>query len=326
MADQNLRSALLNKDKQSCYDIVSSDLIGESLIGAIYEMLFASASVIYDGKLILHPICVINSIKNFIGDDRVNPSRPLMRFAIDYLLEFQYRSNDEDNLDGVVKNGIGQTVFVGELEDACQNSDWKKAETIMSKTFLASDRSRATLDTLTELALQSAPRNAVFIYHLLRSYQFQENKNDTWAFIKCAFDQIKLQGIDNVHSAVNITPDDIKQNIIKSGDIIYFSAIENIWNGNYVRIRGYRRELSYWISKIKLNESVTTELLDGHFLKDTEKRSYIALAEKIINKEKTQNEKARNLVILESIRSMCKATDENVLSYMGSRFDQLTLL
>ena len=220
----------------------------------------------------------------------------------------------------------GQTVFVGELEDACQNSDWKKAETIMSKTFLASDRSRATLDTLTELALQSAPRNAVFIYHLLRSYQFQENKNDTWAFIKCAFDQIKLQGIDNVHSAVNITPDDIKQNIIKSGDIIYFSAIENIWNGNYVRIRGYRRELSYWLSKIKLNESVTTELLDGHFLKDTEKRSYIALAEKIINKEKTQNEKARNLVILESIRSMCKATDENVLSYMGSRFDQLTLL
>ena len=323
MADHNLRSALLNKDKQSCYHIVSSNLIGESLIGAIYEMLFASASVIYEGKLILHPVCVINSIKNFIGDDRVNPSRPLMRFAIDYLLEFQYRSNDEDNLDEVLKNGIGQTVFVGELEDACQTSDWQKAETIMSKTFLASDRSRATLDMLVELALQSAPRNAVFIYHLLRGYQFQENKIDNWAFIKCVFNQIKLQGLDNAHSSVNITPDNVKQSIIKTGDIVYFSAIENIWNGEYIRMRGYRRELSYWLSKIKLNEPVTNELTDSHFLKDNENSSFIIFAEKIINKEKTQNEKAQDLVILNAVRSICKNIDQKGISRMGSRFNHL---
>ena len=161
MAGQNLRSALINKDKQACHDIISSNLVGQSLIGVIHEMILASASAIYSGKLILHPICVINSIKNFIGDDRENPSMPLMGFAIDYLSDFDFRNDDQDVIGKVAKNSLGETVFVGELEDACQNSNWEIAEKVMSKIFLASDRSRATLDTLTELALQSAlsPRN-----------------------------------------------------------------------------------------------------------------------------------------------------------------------
>ena len=54
MAGQNLRSALIDKDKQACYDIVSSKLVGQSLIGVIYEMILVSISVIYDGKLMLH--------------------------------------------------------------------------------------------------------------------------------------------------------------------------------------------------------------------------------------------------------------------------------
>ena len=63
MADHPLRSALFNKDRQGCHDIVSSDLIGQSLVDVIYEMLFFCASVKYVGELILHPLCIINSIK-----------------------------------------------------------------------------------------------------------------------------------------------------------------------------------------------------------------------------------------------------------------------
>ena len=138
----------------------------------------------------------------------------------------------------------------------------------MSKIFLASDRSRATLDTLTELALQSTPKHAIFIYHLLRSYQFQESKNENWTFIKCVFEQIRSNGLENVHAAKDITPDEIRQNVIQNGDIVYYSAIENIWNGEYVRIRGYKRELSYWLSKMDLNGNSKIELIDDHFLKD----------------------------------------------------------
>ena len=75
MAEHPLRSALFKKDRQGCHDIVSSDLIGQSLVDVIYEMLFFCASVKYVGELNIHPLCVINSIKNFIGDEgRILPN------------------------------------------------------------------------------------------------------------------------------------------------------------------------------------------------------------------------------------------------------------
>ena len=324
MADPNLRSALCNKDKQVCHRMISSNVVGESLVVFLYELLYASALVSYDKKLALHPICVINSIKNLIGDDRENPSTELLKFAIDYLFQFEFRNNDQDKLDEVIRDGIGETVFVGELEDACQVGDWKKAEIIMSKTFIASDRSRATFDTLAELALQNAPKNALFIYHILRGYQFQEIKKDTWTFIKCIFNQMNINRLDSAHEPVAIAPDDIKQRIIETGDVIYFSAIERIWHGEYVRIRGYRRELSYWLSEIRFDESEIMKMINDHFLIDLNKRSYINFSEKIINKERTKNNKAEDLVTLEAIRALCKNIDKNGLTHIGSRFNQLT--
>jgi hypothetical protein len=311
MADHLLRSALLKKDRQGCHNIVSSDLIGQSLIDVIYEMLFSGASVKYAGEQILHPLCVINSIKNFIGDERENPPKPLMIFGVDYLLEFELRDNDRENLDKVMKNGVGETVFVGELEDACQNSDWQNADLIMSKTFLASDGSRATLDTLSELALQNSPTNAIFVYHLLRSYQFQEKKNDNWTFIKCIFEQIKLRGLEPVHSPSRVTPETIKDEVIKSGDIVYFSAIENLWNGSYVRSRGYRRELSYWLSKIGLEQTIKGKQIPRQLLKNQNETSFTMFAKEIISNDgKTKNQKAQELVSLEAVRSILKTIDD----------------
>lgn len=311
MADHPLRSALLKKDRQRCHNIVSSDLIGQSLIDVIYEMLFFGASVKYTGEQILHPLCVINSIKNFIGDERENPPKSLMIFGVDYLLEFELRDNDRENLDKVMKNGVGETVFVGDLEDACQNSDWQNADLIMSKTFLASDGSRATLDTLSELALQNSPNNAIFVYHLLRSYQFQEKKNDNWIFIKCIFEQIKLRGLEPVHSPSRVTPETIKDEVIKSGDIVYFSAIENLWNGSYVRSRGYRRELSYWLSKIGLEKTIEDKQTFRNLLKNRSETSFIMIAKEIISNDgKTKIQKAQELVNLEAVRSILKTIDD----------------
>ena len=311
MADHPLRSALLIKDRQRCHNIVSSDLSGQSLIDVIYEMLFSGASVKYIGDQILHPLCVINSIKNFIGDVRANPSKLLMIFGVDYLLEFEVRNNDRENLDKVMKNGIGETVFVGELEDACQNSDWQNADSLMSKTFLASDGSRATLDTLSELALQNSPTNAIFVYHLLRSYQFQEKKNDNWTFIKCIFEQMKLRGLEPAHSPSKVTPETIKDEVIKSGDIVYFSAIENLWNGSYVRSRGYRRELSYWLSKLGPEQTIKDIQIHRNLLKNQSQKSFIMIAKEIISNDgKTKNQKAQELVSLEAVRSILKTIND----------------
>ena len=273
-------------------------------------MLFFCASVKYVGELILHPLCVINSIKNFIGDERENPSKSLMIFGVDYLLEFELRDNDHNSIEEVTKNGLEETVFVGELEDACQNSDWQNAKSIMSKTFLASDRSRATLDTLSELALQNSPTNAIFVYHLLRSYQFQEKKNDNWTFINCIFEQIKSRGLESAHSPTKVTPETIKDKVINSGDIVYYSAIKNIWNGDYVRSRGFRRELSYWLSKIDLEQTIKEKQGPRYLLTQKVEKSFIAYAKEIINKDsKTKNQKAKELVTLEAVRSILKTID-----------------
>ena len=310
MADHPLRSALFKKDRQGCHKIVSSDLIGQSLVDVIYEMLFFCASVKYVGELASHPLCVINSIKNFIGDERENPSKSLMIFSVDYLLEFELRNSDHNSIERVMKNGLEETVFVGELEDACQNGDWHNAKSIMSKTFLASDRSRATLDTLSELALQNSPANAIFVYHLLRSYQFQEKKNDNWAFINCIFEQIKFRGLEPAHSATKVTPESIKDKVMDSGDIVYYSAIKNIWNGDYVRSRGYRRELSYWLSKIDLEQTLNDKQ-SLRFLSDHKaEKSFITYAKEIINNDnKTKNQKTKELVTLEALRSILKTID-----------------
>ena len=310
MADHPLRSALFKKDRQDCHNIVSSDLFGQSLIDVIYEMLFTGASVKYAGEQTLHPLCVINSIKNFIGDEREKPSRSLMIFGVNYLLEFELRNNGHDSLDDVMKNSLEETVFVGELEDACQNSDWQNAQSILSKTFLASDRSRATLDTLSELALQNSPTTAIFVYHLLRSYQFQEKKNDNWTFINCIFEQIKLRDLEPAHSPTKVTPESIKDEVIKSGNIVYFSAIENLWNGGYVRSRGFRRELSYWLSKLDLGHAIRDKQIPEHLLKNQRQKSFTMFAKEIINNDgKTKNQKAQELVNLGAIRSISKTID-----------------
>ena len=310
MADHPLRSALFKKDRQDCHNIVSSDLFGQSLIDVIYEMLFTGASVKYAGEQTLHPLCVINSIKNFIGDEREKPSRSLMIFGVNYLLEFELRNNGHDSLDDVMKNSLEETVFVGELEDACQNSDWQNAQSIMSKTFLASDRSRATLDTLSELALQNSPTTAIFVYHLLRSYQFQEKKNDNWTFINCIFEQIKFRGLEPAHRPTKVIPETIKDKVINSGDIVYYSAIKNIWNGDYVRSRGYRRELSYWLSKIDLEQTIKDKQGPRYLLTHKVEKSFTAYAKEIINNDsKTKNQKAKELVTLEAVRSILKTID-----------------
>ena len=310
MADHPLRSALFKKDRQGCHDIVSSELIGQPLVDVIYEMLLFCASVKYVGELILHPLCVINSIKNFIGDERENPSKSLMIFGVDYLLEFELRDSDHNIIEEVTKNGLEETVFFFFLEDACQNSDWQNAKLIMSKTFLASDRSRATLDTLSELALQNSPTNVIFVYHLLRSYQFQEKKNDNWTFINCIFEQIKFRGLEPAHSPTKVTPETIKDKVINGGDIVYYSAIKNIWDGDYVRSRGFKRELSYWLSKIDLRQTLKDKKGPRNLLTHKVEKSFTAYAKEIINNDsKTKNKKAKELVTLEAVRSILKTID-----------------
>ena len=113
-----------------------------------------------------------------------------------------------------------------------------------------------------------------------------------------------------MHAAKDITPDAIRQNVIQNGDIVYYSAIKNIWDGDYVRSRGYRRELSYWLSKIDLEQTIKDKQGPRYLLTHKVEKSFTAYAKEIINNDnKTKNQKATELVTLEAVRSILKTID-----------------
>ena len=90
MSKIRLRSALISKNISLAKDIAMSHLGGIDLVTTIHEIIYASVLVKYKGDLNYHPVCVMNSIKNIIGDDRDKPSKSLINFAINYLSKFNF--------------------------------------------------------------------------------------------------------------------------------------------------------------------------------------------------------------------------------------------
>ena len=323
MTDSSFRSALLSKDRQTCQKFLSQNL-GSALIQILNDLLFCSVSVEQFSLKGFHPVCVINSIKNFIGDDRENPSKPLLEFASNYLFGFDFRNDDQSQLDEAVKDGIGLTAFLGDLEDACQQGKWEELQTLSAKTFMASDRSRGTLDALSELALQDTDRNGLFIFHLLRAYQFQDAKDDTWAFTKCILEWMSGKTLPEPHDQADSTPGDIHDLMIESGDLSLFGSVARLWEGDYVRIRGFRRELSYWCSQAFVT-AANIKPNTNHWLLNGKNKKFIKEAESIIKSNNSETEKANALVILEAVRALSKTASPAQLGILGARLDQLIL-
>ena len=193
----------------------------------------------------------------------------------------------------------------------------------MCKIFIASDKSRAVLDVLVEFALQNSPLYAVFTYHILRAYQFQEKKKDNWAFIKCIFKQLCMDDPIPVHKACDKDPDTIRKMINISGDLVYFSAIDRIWGGDYVRIKSYRRELSHWLNEIEYSDIRQNDNKEYDQEVKLDKKTFINFAEKIIVIDSSTSEKGKNLVILDTLRHASKAADKDHFKLLCARYDKL---
>jgi len=322
MTDSFFRSAVINQDMQACQKFYSQNLSGAELVQILNDLLFCSVSVKQSTIKNLHPVCVLNSIKNFIGDDRENPSKPLLEFASNYLCGFEFRDDDETQLDDVVRDGIGLTAFLGDLEDACQQGEWEELQKLTAKTFMASDRSRSTLDVFAELALQDCERSAIFIFHLLRAYQFQEVKEDNWAFTKCILEWLRGKALPEPHDQTDSSPSEVHDLVIESGDLSLLGAVSRLWEGDYVRIRGYQREISHWCSQV-FSTTLNIKPNLNHWLLQDEKRKFIHEAETIVKSQKSQSVKANTLVILEAVRSLLKTTSPTQFGILGARLDQL---
>ncbi len=322
MAENSFRSRLLAKDKKGCHEYLKNHLDGKKLVLAIHDLLFLSIYVNVE-NVSVHPVCLVNSIKNFISDDKANPSIKLLLFIIDYLFQFENRKNDQKILDESCKRGLVKSAFVGDLENACQNGEWDKAQSLMAELFTASDQSRGTFDALAELALQDCPKNALFVYHILRAYQFQEYKRDNWNFTCALFSQLKNNKLPEPHNQEKFELEALLENVIRKGDIVLFSAMKRILETTYVRSAGYNREISYWLSKTNFfKKNISNEKVGVSKYKPI---SFISKAEEIIEKEQPTNQKVMELVSLEALRSLMKNINKNNYETLISRFSSLIL-
>ena len=317
VAENSFRSRLLSKDKQGCLEYLKTNLAGEKLVLALYDLIFFSVLVDSNHSSV-HPVCIVNAVKNFISDDRLNPSIKLLSFVLEYLFQFDLRESDQSILDQSLKKGVVKTAFIGELEDACQSSQWSKAESLLAEIFLASDQSRGAFDAIAELALQDCPQNALFVYHILRAYQFQERKEDNWTFTCSLFNCIKNKKLPQPHSPEKINLEILWNDIIHIGDVVLFSAMYRILKDSYTRSSGYNREISYWLSKT--NFSKQKKSMKRTQLIDQKSISFILLAEKIISMEKPESQKLIDIITLEALRSIMKKCDANTFETLISRF------
>ena len=324
MTDSIFRSNLLQKNLEICRSYLSKDLQIDDLILIINDMIYASVSVV-NNKFSIHPVCLVNAVKNIISENKNNPPKELLFFTLNYLFQYDFRINDQYILDKTIRDGLKPIACTADLEDACQNQDWPKAELIMAHTFMASDRSRGTFDLLAELALQNVPQNGLVVFHILRAYQFQENKSDNWAFTKAMFDQISNQMLLNPHERTDATPWKVNPVMVHSEDIILLSAISRIWNGDYVRIDSYKRELSHWLSEIFANKLSEKNLFKDEKINSSKSISYLSIAEKILYQKKSMDEKAIDLLRLESIRGLSKFLNINQIKDLNKKFNNFSV-
>jgi len=266
----------------------------------IKEILDICVASSFPGKTNDHPIIVLNAIKNIIGDNRVEPSKKLLEFSEKKAHEFPARTDDQGILVEAAKDGVGLTIFVSDLEDACQAGIPEEIERQAARLQWVSDNGLGGLEALVEVSLQDFERLGTFAFHLLRSNIFNRDIKNTWPYTRCLLKEISKKPLPEPH-----VYNEIECDLIKSENelqIINLCSAHRLWNGNYVRSLGYKREISHWIKHqeiieyIENEEKISSNLQDYY---DNGGNFFIEIAEDLIDND-------QDIIFLESLRYLIK--------------------
>ena len=118
----------------------------------------------------------------------------------------------------------------------------------------------------------------------------------------------------------NTTPSNIRDMAIKSENLSLYAAAERLWNGEYVRIRGFRREISHWISILDYTASNNLDVQENKWLGDKNPGKFISYIERCLLAKKNLEQIATGLVSLEAIRFMVKRSTNEQIKILSSRF------
>ena len=222
------------------------------------------AKIKFEGDSNDHPIIYLNILKNIIGDNKHKPSNTLMNKMIEISEEYSPREKDKIFLSEIASEGLGMTIAVADLQDACQIGDWKKAKKVAARLQHVSENGLGLIEALIELSLQDFDRMGIFSYHLQRANAFNQNNNNNWIYAVCLFNELKKKNLKQPHKAKNVK---FSYNLLDGHrDIIKYSVCARLWLGDYVRASSFQRELSHWIhdsDKKKSTNVVNTLSSDG---------------------------------------------------------------
>jgi hypothetical protein len=313
---------LLREGKiDSCHQFVDqASSGGEDLVKYLNTLLYYSVSIKWVNSIENHPLIIVNSIKNIIADNRANPSKKLLFYCLQILTEKPIRDNDDEYINDIIKDGVGSTVFVGSLEDAIQSGDWEKAKILAAKIFLASDHSRAVIDSIADLGLQDIDNNGLFIFHLLRAFHFKQEKPHAWTYACCLIDMLQSKPLPEPHSRQGLEPNKLFDLVLSYCDaelLVTYASILRIWGGDYVRQDSYNREISHWLyskqsSKKKIIDKEESEIVLEQSINH---KNFIQIAENIISKGNPISQSSKNIVILEALRHIAKIKSNKILYY-----------
>ena len=313
---------LLREGKiDSCHQFVDqASSGGENLVKYLNTLLYYSVSIKWVNNIENHPLIIVNSIKNIIADNRANPSKKLLFYCLQILTEKPIRDNDDEYINDIIKDGVGSTVFVGSLEDAIQSGDWEKAKILAAKIFLASDHSRAVIDSIADLGLQDIDNNGLFIFHLLRAFHFKQEKPHAWTYACCLIEMLQSKPLPEPHIRQGLEPNKLFDLVLSYCDaelLVTYASILRIWGGDYVRQDSYNREISHWLyskqsSKKKIIDKEESEIVLEQSINH---KNFIQIAENIISKGNPISQSSKNIVILEALRHIAKIKSNKILYY-----------
>tara|TARA_B100001027_G_C16244689_1_gene321221 strand:- start:474 stop:1454 length:981 start_codon:yes stop_codon:yes gene_type:complete len=303
MAESSLISHLKEGDFKSCSPFLEKALLGgENLVSFLNDLLYIAASIECDDNEMVHPLVTMNCIKNIIGDNRTNPSKPLLSYSLHICKERKIINYNDAIQKKELEDESITSIFVGELEDALQACDWNGVDKLMPSIYYVSDRSRSIIDTIADLGLQNIDSNIVMIFHLLRAFNFKQKKSHVWTYACLLVNKIKSNPLPKPSRRKDCAPKDFIENIAGEKDVqklVKYAAVSRIWDGDYVRLRSYRREISSWLYE---NFSISAE----NSMKDTQIKNrqidFMSVAEKIILNGDSYNMISEKINILDALR------------------------
>ena len=305
---------------------LNSSKPASSLEKNLATLLLQSASAIYNDSPIVHPVVCMNSVKNILGDVRDKPSEILLTYAGNFIAGLSLREKEHKVLEDLPHEEIGMTIFISDLEDACQHGDAAQAQEEAARVYLAADGSPAILEILAELALQNVEGNGGFIYHCLRAFAFKPEKERVWSFVQCILQTIKKQPLPEPNEGTNNGSNDLGTiflNCEQPIDWITIAAVWRLWESEYMRLPGFKREISHWINNQNTIKNENSDRSNPDKMVKFRKEGgnyFVKLAENIIQ---SKNQDVERLAALEAIRFFVKKMPIDCLPIVAKKINFL---